>query len=165
MGDLPLCLELSQAGKMIHPSIRHSLAGGRLPILRQGKRPAVGSAVPDQFLEYSISGARTLPTSRRSSDIQGKNPPIRRTILMSAWLGDAAVARSQWRQLQGLGGKLDWKESACLVLAHIPLPRRSLTVAYRRITPRLVRMGLNARALYGERRVGPARWIGPRLRG
>ncbi len=166
MGDLPLCLELSQAGKMIH--LNQTLASWR-----QTPNSATRQSDPLWAPRFQISSLSIRYRALELYPLPGgadrtsraKTRLIRRTILMSAWLGDAAVARSQWRQLQGLGGKLDWKESACLVLAHIPLPRRSLTVAYRRITPRLVRMGLNARALYGERRVGPARWIGPRLRG
>jgi len=146
LGDLPLWLELSQLGPMMY--LTEELASHRLT-----PNSATTQSDPLHPWRFEISTldvrSRALEryplpgdASRTSS---AKAYFIRQMILMAAWVGDGITARNQLRRLRGLGGKPGWEEMAWVVLAFIPLPRRSLTVVYRKIAPHLQRMGLNMR--------------------
>jgi glycosyltransferase involved in cell wall biosynthesis len=161
MGDLPLWLELSQLGQMMY--LRETLAS-----YRHIPNSAMRQSDPLHVWRFEISNLEVrfralerypLPgdTSRTSS---AKANCIWQIILRAAWVGDVTVARSQVRRLRSLGGKVGWREIACVVLAFIPLPRRSLKVAVRRIAPQLERIGLNPRKYFIRESVGPSRLKG-----
>ena len=159
MGDAPLCLELSQLGHVAH--LREILASHRRTPNSASNRSdplwALRFWISALDIRYRALERYPLPgDAGRTSSAKGDF--IRRIILMAAWVGDVTVARNQLRRLRSLGGKVGWKEIACVVVAFIPLPRRSLTVVYRKITLHLARRGLSlgkyfARAGFGEPRV------------
>jgi len=154
MGDQPLWLELSQLGQMVY--LRETLAS-----YRHSPNSATRQIDPLRVRRFEISfldinywalQRYPLPGSAiRTSN--AKANLARQIILKAAWNGDLIVARNQLRRLRSLGAKVGWKEIACMVLAFIPLPRRLLTIAYRKITPRLERMGLNPRKYFASQAV------------
>lgn len=156
LGDLPLWVELSQLGTMAYlpetlASYRHSPNSAT----RQTD-PLRIRRFETSFIDIRYRALQRYPLpgdpSRTSS---AKANFARKIILKAAWNGDAVVARKQLGQLRGLGAKVGWKEIACLVLAFLPLPRRSLTLAYRKITPRLDRKGLKLGNYLGSEAVFP----------
>ncbi|MGA2606406.1 MAG: glycosyltransferase [Terriglobia bacterium] len=163
MGDIPLFLELSQLGKMVY--LRETLAS-----YRHSLNSATRQSDPLQVWRHEISSLvvrlRALERyplpgdASRTSSLKAQF--MRQIILRAAWVGDGIVARNQLRRLKGLAGKAGWKEIACVVLAFIPLPRRSLklgltkiTPYLRKITPHLERMGLNPRKYFAGAGLGP----------
>jgi glycosyltransferase involved in cell wall biosynthesis len=146
MGDHPLWLELSQLGQMVYlwetlASYRHTpnSASRQSDPLRARRFHMSFLDINYRALErYPLPGDATRTSSAKATF-------AREIILQAAAIGDAIVARNQLRRLRGLGGKVGWKGIAFVVLASIPLPRRSLEAVYMKITPHLARMGLNLR--------------------
>jgi hypothetical protein len=159
MADMALFYELSQLGGMMH--LRETLAR-----YRSTPNSASSPTDPLRRLRFGISCLDIRYRALERYPLPGdasrtarlKANFIWRIILMAAWLGDVAVARNQLRRLRGLGAKVGWKEIALVVLAFIPLPRRSLKAVYVKIAPHLERMGLNPRKhLKGEDLAPPLR--------
>jgi glycosyltransferase involved in cell wall biosynthesis len=149
LGDMPLWLELSQLGQMVY--LREILASYRHTpnsAMRQSNPLHVRRLeISHLDIRYRALERYPLPgdASRTSS---AKAEFIRQILLRAAWVGDVTLARNQLRRLRDLGGRVAWKEIACVVLAFIPLPRRSFTVVFRKITPHLERIGLNPRKYF-----------------
>jgi glycosyltransferase involved in cell wall biosynthesis len=156
MGDLPLSLELSQLGQMAY--LMETLASYRKTPNSATRRsdPLHSHRFLISWLDVRYRALERYPLpgdASRTSSVKANFS--RRIIVRAAWVGDGIVARNQLRRLRGLGGKVGWKEIACVVLAFIPLPRRSLAVVLRKITPHLDRIGLNPRKYLAGEPVGP----------
>jgi glycosyltransferase involved in cell wall biosynthesis len=149
MGDLPLWLELSQNGQMIRLS--ETLASYRqTPNSASRQSDPLGAwrfEISCLDVRYRALERYTLPGDAcRTSSIKASF--IRQIMLMAALVGDVAVAKNQLGRLKALGIKVGWKGIACVFLAFIPLPRRSLVVLWRKIAPSLRRIGLNPRRFF-----------------
>jgi len=156
MGDLPLCLELSQLGKMVY--LRKTLASYRVSPNSASRHsdPLHGHRFVISWLDVRYRALERYPLpgdASRTASVKANF--TRRIIVRAAWVGDGIVARNQLRRLRALGGKVGWKEIACVVLAFIPLPRRSLAMVLRKTTPHLDRIGLNPRKYLAGKPVGP----------
>jgi glycosyltransferase involved in cell wall biosynthesis len=144
MGDQALWVELSQLGQMVY--LRETLASYRHSphsATRQSD-PLHSWRFEKSFLDINYRALERYPLpgdASRTSSL--KTYFARQIILRAAWLGDPTVARNQLSRLRGLGAKVGWKEIAFVLLAFIPLPRRSLKVVYWKMYPHLDRTGLN----------------------
>jgi glycosyltransferase involved in cell wall biosynthesis len=156
MADWPLWFELSQLGQMMHlgetlASYRHSpnSATRRSDPLHHWRLEISVLDVEYQALErYPLPG-----DANRTSSVKANC--IRQIILRAAWVGDVTLARNQLRRLRGLGWRVGWKEIGCVVLAFIPLPRRSLKVVLRKLIPHLERIGLRPRKYFASIDLSP----------
>jgi hypothetical protein len=156
MGDMPLWLELSQLGQMAYLS-------ETLACYRHTPNSAMRQSDPLHFRRLEISSldirSRALeryPLPGDASRTSSARAQFNRQIMLrAAWVGDVTVTRNQLRRLRGLGGRVGWKEVACVVLAFIPLPRRSLRVVFQKIAPHLQRIGLNPRKYFAGPALGP----------
>jgi glycosyltransferase involved in cell wall biosynthesis len=146
-GDLPLWMELSQVGKMAY--LRENLASFRQSPNSMTRRsdPLYGHRVLMSFIEVRYRALERYPLPGGASQTASvKATFIRRIMVSAAWVGDSLEVKNQLKRLRALGGKVGWREIACAVVAPIPLPRRALTVAWRRaICPLLERIGLDPR--------------------
>ncbi len=138
LGDLPLWLELSQLGPMM--CLSETLA-----TYRHTPNSASRQSDPLYAWRFGMSTLDIVYRALKRYPLPGdasKTSSLKaraawRILVMSAWVGDAATARDQWRRLRALGGKVRWREVAFVALALIPLPRRSLKVALTKVAPHL----------------------------
>jgi len=146
MGDVPLWLELCQMGSMVR-------LGEKLASYRLSPNSSMRQGDPLHCWRFEISHLDVRYQALERYPLPGdpkrtwetKANFVWQMTLRSAWVGDAGAVRKQFRRLRALGGRVGWKQAACLVLALTPLPRRPLMVLARRITGRLQSLGLDPR--------------------
>lgn len=146
LGDQPLWIELSQQGQMVYlPETMASYRHTPNSAMRQSD-PLRVRAFEMSLIDINYQALERYPLPGDPDKTYAFKVLFARQILRkAAWNGDKIAAKRQWGRLRALEAKLGWGDVAGMALAFVPLPRRSLTLAYRKITPLLGRMGFNLR--------------------
>lgn len=151
LGDLPLWLEISQLGRMIH--LPEVLASYRLSTNSATRRGdplwSLHLAICALEIRYRALEKYPLPEDE-SQTSQAKLEFARRLLRGAARIGDRAVARCQWRRLTGLGARATLSDVACMAIALAPLPRRSLAVTARKLSGYLKERGCKRNGILGS---------------
>jgi glycosyltransferase involved in cell wall biosynthesis len=150
MGDLPLWLEMSQLGRMIHlPEVLASYRLSSNSATRQGDPLwSLYFLMCAHEIRYRALEKYPLPGDERQTS-QAKLELVRRLLRGAARIGDRAVARCQWRRLSGLGSRATLSDVACMAIAFTPFPRRSLAVKARKIGCYLKKRGCKRGRILG----------------
>lgn len=142
LGDLPMWLELSQLGRMIH--LPEALASYRLSPNSATRRsdPLWGIRFDMSVCEVRYRALDKYPLPGDRERTTGAKLCFTRKLLAgAARVGDRSAAIGQWRRLRGLCTRRSLRDAAHVVIALLPLPRRSLIVRVRRILRYLERHG------------------------
>jgi hypothetical protein len=150
MGDLPLWLEMSQLGRMIHlPDVLASYRLSANSATRQSDPLwSMHFEMCALEIQYRALEKYPLPGDERQTS-QAKLEFARRLLRGAARIGDCAVARCQWRRLTGLGSRATLSDVACMAFALTPLPRRSLAVTARKLSGYLKERGCKRNGFLG----------------